>query len=323
MKTISLKKQPISSLILSETFIKKITIKAFVIFLSTLSLFSCKKNEPTQKLPTAQSLKKLFDANLNNIKQTATFDAATTFTFTSAKGTEVVIDGTCLRKNGNPVTGNVQLEFVELYDRATMAITNKPTIGINTLGEEEILESGGEFNIKVMQDGVALTTTCNYTIDVPTSLTGGTKPDMLPFNGTVDGNGKLTWEVAPNAELYVKTNPDKYAAILSNFNWFNCDKFYADPRPKTSISVLIPSGYANASTTFLSTNARPNSLGGIGGKYPIGLECNIIFVTEDNGNFRYAIKPLTLVNNQQVSFSISETTLATAAQFKAALDALP
>lgn len=57
MKTISLKKQPISSLILSETFIKKITIKAFVIFLSTLSLFSCKKNEPTQKLPTAQSLK--------------------------------------------------------------------------------------------------------------------------------------------------------------------------------------------------------------------------------------------------------------------------
>ena len=303
-------------------FFNKLAIRAFILFLSTGSLFSCKKSEPTQQLPTAQSLNNLFDANLNSIKQTATFDAATTFTFTSAQGTQITIDGSCLRKNGNPVTGNVELEFAELYDKGTMAMTNKPTIGINASGEEEILESGGEFYVNVTQGGVALTTTCNYTIDVPTSLTGGTKPDMLPFDGTVDGNGKLTWEVAPNAELYVKTNPDKYTAVLSNFSWFNCDKFYADPRPKTSISVLIPSGYANASTTFLSTNAKPNSLGGIRGKYPIGLECNIIFVTEDNGNFRYAVKPMTLVANQQVTFSISETTLATPAQFKAALNAL-
>ena len=304
-------------------FINKLAIKAFILFLSTGSLFSCKKSEPTQKLPTAQSLNNLFDANLNSIKQTATFDAATTFTFTSAQGTQITIDGSCLRKNGNPVTGNVQLEFAEIFDRGMMAMTNKPTIGINASNEEEVLESGGEFYVNVTQGGVALTTTCYVPIEVPTSLTGGTKADMLPFNGVVDANGKLTWEVAVGSDFYLKTNPDKYASVLSSFGWFNCDKFYNDPRPKTHITVLIPSGYGNASTVFLSTNSKPNSLGGIGGsKYPIGLECNIIFVTEDNGNFRYAIKPMTLVADQHVTFSISETTLATPAQFKAALNAL-
>lgn len=307
----------------TKHFINKLALRAFLIFLSTGSLMSCKKTETTQNLPTAQSLKNLFDANLNSIKQTATFDAATTFTFTSAQGTQITIDGTCLRKNGNPVTGNVDLEFIELYDRATMAMTNKPTIGINTSGEEEVLESGGEFYVNVTQGGVALTTTCYIPIEVPTSITGGTKANMQPFNGIVDANGKLTWEVAPGQDFYVRTNPDKYASVLSSFGWFNCDRFYNDPRPKTHITVLIPTGYTNASTVFLSTDAVPNSLGGIGGsKYPIGLACKIIFVTEDNGNFRYAIKPMTLTADQHVTFSISETTLATPAQFKAALNAL-
>lgn len=310
---------------LNKSFINKLAIKVFILFLSTGSLFtSCKKNEAPTYKPTAQSLKNLFDANLNNMKQTATFDAATTFTFTSAQGTQITIDGSCLRKNGNPVTGNVELEFIELYDRANMALTNKTTMGINASGEKEVLESGGEFSIKVTQGGVELTTTCLVPIEVPTSITGGTKAGMQGFNGTLDATGNPTWTVATGNDFYVKTNPDKYADVLSSFSWFNCDKFYSDPRPKTHITVLIPSGYENASTVFLSTNAKPNSLAGIGGsKFPIGLECNIIFVTEENGNFRYAIKPVTIVNNQQVQFSISETTLATAAQFKAVLNALP
>lgn len=307
----------------TKSLINKLAIRVFILLLSTGSLMSCKKNETKQKLPTAQSLKNLFETNLNNIKQTATFDAATTFTFTSAQGTTVTIDGSCLRKNGNPVTGNVELEFVELYDRATMAMTNKSTMGINASGEEEVLESGGEFSVSVKQGGVALTTTCGLIVETPTSITGGTKPSMQGFDGTIDATGKPTWTVATGSDFYVKTSPDKYGVILNSFAWYNYDKFYSDPRPKTHITVLIPSGYENASTVFLSTNLKPNSLGGIGGKYPIGMDCNIIFVTEDNGNFRYAIKPLTLVANQQVSFSISETTLATAAQFKAAITALP
>ncbi len=308
-----------------KKLIKNKIAKIFVILTCTITLFSCKKTEQTQIqiLPTAQSLKNLFDANLNSIKQTASFDAATTYTFTSAQGTTLVINGSCLRKNGNPVTGMVQLEFIEVYDRATMALTNKLTMAINGNNEEEVLESGGEFYVNATQDGISLTTTCGMSLKVPTSITGGTKAGMQLFDGAIDSAGNLSWTVTTAQDFYVQSNPDKYAVILSSFGWYNCDKFFNDPRPKTAITVLIPSGYENASQVFLSTNEVPNSLGRTGGDYPIGLECNIIFVTEDNGNFRYVIKPITVVNNQQVVFSISETALATAAQFKAVINALP
>ena len=218
----------------------------------------------------------------------------------------------------------VDLEFVEMYDKGSMAITNKPTMGLNTLNELEPLDSGGEFYVVAKQGGVALTSTCPIPISVPTSNTGGTKPDMQAFEGSIDTNGNLTWESAPGLDFYYTSTPDKYNGLLSGFTWFNCDKFYNDPRPKTGLSVLIPSGYANASTVFISTNAKPNSLCGIGGhKFPVGLECNFIFVTEDNGKFRYAIKAATLINNHQETFSISETSLATAAELKAILNALP
>jgi hypothetical protein len=302
----------------------KFLINGFLLVLLSSQLVGCSKDDKTTYAPTAASLKSLFDANKDAIKQTATFDAGSTFTFTSSAGTTITIDGTCLRKNGNPVTGNVDLEFIELYDKGSMALTNKATMGINSSSELEVLDSGGEFYVNAKQGGVDLTTTCYIPIQVPTSLTGGTKTGMGPFTGTTDSNGNLTWEVAPGADFWTTNVPDKYNSVLSSFGWFNCDKFYNDPRPKTHITVLVPTGYANASTVFLSTNLKPNSLGGIGGsKYPIGLDCNIIFVTEDNGNFRYAIKPMTLVANQQVTFSLSETTLATAAQLKAALNALP
>lgn len=306
-----------------KTSIKKQIAIALVAIFSIVSLYSCKKNND-MTIPTSQAkLNAIFNTNLENLKQTATFDAGTTYTFTSTRGTKITIDGTCLRKNGNPVSGNVQLEFIELYDRSNMALTNKTTMGINASSEAEVLESGGEFYVNVLQDGISLTTNCNIPIEVPASITGGVKTGMQPFEGTTDANGNLTWEVAQGRDFYVIPSPDKYASVLSQFGWFNCDKFYGDPRPKTHITVHVPSGYANASTVFLSTNLKPNSLGGIGGKYPIGLDCNIIFVTEENGRFKYIIKPFTIVADQQVYFSMSESTEGSASEFKAALDALP
>jgi len=276
----------------------------------------------TAYIPTATALNTLFNTNLNNIKQTATFNSSSTFTFTSTAGTTVVIDGTCLRKNGNPITGNVDLEFIEIYDRGTMAITNKPTLGVDTNGDLVPMDSGGEFNVKVKQNGVELTTTCYYEINTPTSLTGGTNPGIQPFKGTIDAAGNLTWAVAQGTDFYLTTNPDKYNTLLSDFDWFNYDKL-PNIGPRTAITVNIPTEYVNASTMFLSTNSRPNSLGGLGGKYSIGLQCNIIFLAEENGNFRYAIKPITIVNNQQVTFSKSETTVVSAAQMKTILNNLP
>ena len=58
------------------------------------------------------------------------------------------------------------------------------------------------------------------------------------------------------------------------------------------------------------------------GQIPIGLNCHIIFATEDNGLWRYAIKSVTTIANGVTAFSLSETTVGTEAQMVAAINAI-
>lgn len=59
------------------------------------------------------------------------------------------------------------------------------------------------------------------------------------------------------------------------------------------------------------------------GQIPVGLNCHIIFATEDNGQWRYAIKAVTIAENAVYNFTLAETTLASEAQVIAAINALP
>jgi len=59
------------------------------------------------------------------------------------------------------------------------------------------------------------------------------------------------------------------------------------------------------------------------GQIPIGLECHVIFVTEEDGQWRYAIKGVTIAANDVYTFTLSETTVGSQAQLVAAINALP
>ena len=56
---------------------------------------------------------------------------------------------------------------------------------------------------------------------------------------------------------------------------------------------------------------------------PIGLECQIIFATADNGNWRYAIKTVTITANQTYVFDFNETTVVTEAELEIIINGLP
>ena len=58
------------------------------------------------------------------------------------------------------------------------------------------------------------------------------------------------------------------------------------------------------------------------GQIPIGLECHVIFATEDNGQWRYAIKGVTVAANDSYTFTLAETMLGTEAQLIAAINAI-
>lgn len=315
-------------------------------FLMTAILFtSCTKNDDGDIIirPTAEDFNELKEAALENLTQTFQFDAADgNISLTSDKGVEIYINTNCLTLNGNAVTGTIDLEFVELFEKGNMLTTNKPTMGMLPNGDMALLISGGEFFVEATQNGAALETNCGFQMQIPSNLTGGTDAEMILWQGIIDDNGDLAWEEdkrdgANGQGGGVFGEGDQYYGFFQSFGWSNVDKFYSDPRPKTTILVAVPEGYDNTnSSVYLSYDGEETGLAkldtydaGTGlfsehyGQIPIGLECHIIFATEDGDNWKYAIKAVTIVENGVTTFTDGETSIATEAQLTTTINGLP
>lgn len=313
----------------------KKTCLAAILLLGLLS--SCETTEvvydpqetlPEFTAPTPQEFTGLQSQALENITQEFTFDANAPITnYTSAKGVVVSIYGGCFTKNGIPVTGNVDLEFIELFDRGNMLVTNKATMGVLPGGEQRLLISGGEFYINVTQNGEQLELPCGFQLTVPASLSGGLDTDMTSFSGTIDAAGNMVWN-SSQTEFWAggENNQEPfYNAFLQDFGWFNCDKFASFDGPMTDIQVFVPEGYTEAnSNIFIAIPGEPNTLGYLSGQFPVGLECYLIFVTANaDGGFAYAIKTVTLTADASYSFTSDEIEEVTTAELIALINALP
>ncbi len=283
----------------------------------------------------------------NELRQTALADLVQEFvipiddsgfvSFTSEKGVEVVV--TVSFWCGAELEGNVQVEFIELFDKASLLTTNIATMGRNTNGGLEMLVTGGAFYIDVTQNGESITTTCGVTMSVPTSLTQGADYDMILWHGDFDENGNLVWEEAEGEagqEGQISISDDIYSFWTSQFGWTNIDRFYSDPRPKTTILVDVPNGYNNSnSAVYLSYNgelglARLDTYDEETGHFsehygliPVGLECNVIFISEYEGEWVYAIKPVTIVEDDIIEIPMADLNTATQSQLMSLIDALP
>lgn len=326
----------------------KTTQQFYKHFLVTLLLTafvftSCTKSDDANLVipTTAEAFNAIQEEALESITQNFQFNAEDgSTTFTSQNGVTITINGSCLTKNGDAVTGAVDLEFVEIFDKATMLMTNKPTMGLLPNGDKALLISGGEFYVNATQNGLPLETTCDFQLIVPSALTGGTDNDMILWNGTIDENGNLAWKEddrdgAAQGGLFVEGN--NYYAFIGDFGWSNVDRFYNDPRPKTTILVDVPEGYNNTnSAVYLSYDGEDTGLANLDtydttsglfsehyGQIPVGLECHVIFISEENGNWKYAIKPVTIVENGIITINEGETAIATEAQLTTLINGLP
>lgn len=329
--------------LVSKTNFKKIGL----LFLLVITFASCNTSDGDENNlvlpPTGAAFKSISEKGLKKNTQNFTITGGTgVVTITSAKGVKLNINSDCLTKNGVAVTGAVDIEYIELFDKGNMLVTNKPTMGIMPDGNRNLLISGGEFFIKATQNGVELATTCNISLQVPASLTDGVDTAMTLWKGIIDDEGNLAWEDARKADGTnggkggVEAGQNSYYVSFGNFGWTNVDRFYSDPRPKTTILVDAPEGYDNTnSAIYLSYDGEgTNALAKLDtytaqglfsehyGQIPVGLACHIIFATEDNGNWRYAIKGVTVQANDVYTFTMAETTVGTEAQLIAAINAI-
>lgn len=309
----------------------------------TLLATSCSDSDEENRVPTATKFQNLKSEALHSLTQTFQFNAETTSaSFTSTKGVIINIYGNSLTLNGNPVTGTVALEYIEIFSGGDMLTTGMHTMGMMPSGGKAMLLSGGEFYINATKNGQQLELNGSVTLQIPSSLTdeSGGNPEMTLWN-FIDEN---VWvEQDPNANgqmgVFLETlGPGSvYYAFVGDFGWTNVDIFYDDPRPKTTLLASVPEGYDNQnSAVYLHYDGEGNGLATLDmydtatglfsehyGQIPIGLECHLIFVTESNGQWRYAIKPATITAGAIYDFTLAETIVGTQAQLTAAINALP
>lgn len=299
---------------------KKIWISSALIVLALAT--SCKKEEviPTPDPTTKEdgtALKNFYSQNLNELKQTFTVDASTGATLTGTKGTKITIfPNSLLNGSGQIVSGNVTVELIEIYDRATMILGNKPTMGRLANGDIAPLVSGGEYFLQITQNGQILNSDTGVFVQVPTN-----NPDfgMTLFDGEIDANGDLVWLAAEDSIAIGQDSAggqwaNSYQYLDNSWGWTNVDRFYDDPRPKTTIKVKLPDGFDNTnSDLYITYDGEETALASMDiyttdgyfsehyGLIPIGLEIHVIAITMIDGVLNYAILPEIVDDNEIIT----------------------
>lgn len=234
------------------------------------------------------------------------------------KGTELYFPpNRFLDQNGDLVTGTVTIELIEIYDKANMLLTNMPTNGRLPNGDIETLVSGGEFFINATQNGEQLTLVNGFKIFAPADELD---ENMRLFNGNNDECADTTimcdivWEEGEQDGIGPTQREgadgqiiNGYRGTISNFGWTNIDRWYSDPRPKTTLYVDPPTGYDNTNCNIYVSYDGETALALLDiyndetglfsehyGQIPIGLEVHFIFVSVQDALYQYTIQGVTI-----------------------------
>lgn len=297
--------------------------------------------------PTAQAFNNLREAALDDYTQTfnSTLGFNTPVEFTSENGTYFILPAFLLADQAdNQFTGDVEVEFVELYDRADMLITGFDTMGKNESGSLEMLTSGGAFFVKMykkdngeplkIKTGAGGQLTSGYRLEVPQALTGGLKEDMGLWFGQYE-DGSLIWEKPEDAGS-INTTVDQYwmqGVKQEHFGWSSVSKIYDTSNNKTTFKANVPTGYnAENSAVYLSFEGENSALARLSvfenktfsqPLIPKEKNCQVIFVSEFEGKWVYAIKSATITEGGSVTFETSDLKTATQAELVAKINELP
>jgi len=288
--------------------------------------------------------------------QTFSFDARREqVVITTESGVKININPSLLKRNGQPVSGMVNVEYQEYFDAGTMVTANKTTRAI--MGPDDgtaadaasaqpsadaappaddvtlaPLVTGGEFFVRMSQEGQTLDDDSQYQLEVPVELTGEPDDQMIVFkgekeddnqNGTTEENEDVRWqkdtEQGGGNETPVWVNNNTYIMNLTGFGWSNIDRFRSEPGPKTTLYVDLPNGYDNTNTNVYLIITNDNTVAPLDtyytstgyfsehyGQLPIGLQGYIAVVSESGGQWEFGYKPVTITANGIITFASTD-----------------
>ena len=317
-----------------------------VVGLSILVLFaSCidDKDEVLDPQPDGEALAERFYNNRKFAEQEFIVDAAVGGVITGTQGTQVTFQPNSFGLSGTPVTGNVTVKLIEIYDKASMLLKDKSTLGKRANGDKEALKSAGEFYIDAEQGAndlelLEMASVQSRPVDFA-DLDGGmqifrAKDDDCDGDGIdndcdwveadEDGNGEND-----DAQIRDGQGADgefaTYNYDIGDFGWTNLDRWYSFAGPKTEIFIDVPAEFNQDNcAVYLSYDGEPTALARMDvyntdlemftehyGLIPVGLEVHIIMVAEIDGQLNYAIQGTTIVEDHiEVITSLSPITQA-------------
>jgi hypothetical protein len=297
------------------------TISFFTLTLLLFVCIGCDNDKDQNNKPNGAALNNWFDEAIANRTEYFTIDASIGGHIKGEKGTRLEFSAnTFSTLSDEVVTGEVKIELIEIYDRATMLLTNKPTNGKKNDGNISTLISGGEFFVNATQEGRQLKMKSGYTIVAPTDNTGNISDEMKLFNGEIkciENDCDLIWNEQQDRGVDTGEIQDTggmtsaYFVFQTKFGWTNIDRWYNDPRPKTTIYVDVPDGYDNTNCgIYLAYDGEPAALASFDkydieknlftehyGLIPVGLKVHFILVSIIDDKIHYAIQPATIAEN--------------------------
>jgi hypothetical protein len=303
-----------------------------VLGLSLIATFTSCISDPDiediKPQPDGIALNNRFLDNRANALEEFTIDAAAGGIITGSQGTKVKFNANSFGLNGNPVTGNVTVQLIEIYDKAGMVINNRTTLGQKANGDKEALKSAGQFFINAKQganelDLLEMASVESRPVDFA-DLDGGMKIFRTEPDNDCDGiDDDCDWVEADenndgkqdDAQIRDAQGADgtfaTYNYDIGSFGWTNLDRWYNFAGAKTEIFIDVPAEFNEDNcAVYLSYDGEPTALARMDvynttlelftehyGLIPVGLEVHIIMVAEIDGVLHYAIQGTTIVED--------------------------
>lgn len=316
---------------------KKMKILVTAMLGVTLAVVSCKKDEPNEPTtdptvnPSAQALGDFFRENTNNKVQTFTIDAENGGSITGNEGTAINFSANSFEdQSGAIVSGDIDLEVIEIFSKAEMITMNKPTMANHPSGGLAPLISGGQFKITASQNGeeLDLREGFNYYVNAPAP--DGVDPNMEVFYGE-DESDTVVWNQADSSLVFGQGN--EYMAYFDSLNWVNLDYFMNQQGQQTTVQVEVPQGFNSQNCALFISFDGLNSLATLNngtdnvftsGSYytlPVGIDVHFVALSFINNEPHVAIVSTQITNNHYEV--IQQLTQTTTSQLDTDLSNLP
>lgn len=306
---------------------KQLLILTLALF-SSLGFYSCKKKYQIIPAPTPTSgIRDSFSLKqIDNVKS-HTLNAVSGGSFTTEGGMKIQVPADIfVDASGIPISGNVDIEIIEILTPSDMIFMEK-----STTSNGEVLVSGGQFKISYAVNGNPVYIREGYQlgIQVPTKI-GDSK--MQVFYGTEDATGFVDWTQAMDTALLSQPIPaivtlDTVGSVIEKYytfsldslsaNWINCDYFYSASGIKTKLSIKLPEDHNNGNTMFfMNFNTIQSVMTGYfngnnfvsSGQIPVGTNLKLIFISEIDGDFYYKESDITVTSNYSTTLELDPST---------------